>query len=279
MIALAAADAALERDGVLLCSDVSASFVGGELVAVVGPNGAGKSSLLALLAGDVRPATGSVHLDGRALASVAPLELAQRRAVLTQSYNVAFPFTVEEVVAMGRFPWAHTPSAAADTSIVEASMAACDIAHLAQRRVTKLSGGELARVGLARVIAQETPLLLLDEPTASLDIKHQELVMDLLRRRAASGTLVVIVVHDIEAAASIATRLLLMANGRIVADGAPSEVLSSCLLSEVYEYPISVSTNVTTGLIEVRPDRSRRADGCGTHAPNPPGGETEMPEP
>lgn len=256
MSSIAAHDASLARDGAVLCSGVNCSFSAGELVAVVGPNGAGKSSLLALLAGDVEPATGTILLDGRAMNDFAPVELARRRAVLTQSNLVAFPFSVSEVVSMGRFAWKSRESAVDDSSIVQAAMDATEIAHLAQRRITTLSGGEIARVSLARVLAQDTDIILLDEPTASLDIKHQEMVLDLLRRKASSGTLVVIVIHDLEAAAAIADRLLVMVDGHIVADGSPQHVLSSALLSKVYDYPIDVGPNSLTGQLEIRPKRS-----------------------
>ena len=253
---ITAQNASLEREGAVLCSGVNCSFSDGELVAVVGPNGAGKSSLLALLAGDVEPATGVVALDGRSMRDFPPVELARHRAVLTQSNAVAFPFSVSEVVSMGRFAWKSRESAVDDSAVVSAAMEATDIAHLAKRRITTLSGGEIARVALARVLAQETKIILLDEPTASLDIKHQEMVLELLRKKARAGTLVIIVVHDLEAAASIADRLLVMVNGHIVADGSPQHVLSSALLSEVYDYPIDVGTNTLTGHLEVRPKRS-----------------------
>lgn len=256
MSTITAQNASLERDGAVLCSGVTCSFSSGELVAVVGPNGAGKSSLLALLAGDVEPASGSVNLDGRSMRDFAPVDLARQRAVLTQTNVVAFPFSVREVVSMGRFAWKSRESAVDDTAVVNAALEATDIAHLAQRRITTLSGGEIARVALARVLAQDTKVILLDEPTASLDIKHQEMVLELLRHKASNGTLVIIVVHDLEAAASIADRLLVMVNGHIVADGSPHQVLSSALLSEVYDYPIDVATSSLTGQLEIRPKRS-----------------------
>ena len=227
MSVLAALNATLHRDGATLCTDVSASFASGELVAVVGPNGAGKSSLLALLAGDAAPSTGSVTLDSTPIESMTPVELARRRAVLTQTNSVAFPFSVAEVVSMGRFAWRSRESALDDESVVRTAMEATDIGHLARRRITTLSGGEVARVALARVLAQDTGIVLLDEPTASLDIKHQEMVLELLRNKARAGTLVIIVVHDLESAASIADRLLVMNEGRVVADGPPQQVLSS----------------------------------------------------
>ena len=253
---LTAKGASLERDGTVLCCDIDLAFEPGQLVSIVGPNGAGKSSLLALLAGDLEPATGSVDLDGVRLSAIAPIELARRRAVLSQSNSVAFPFTVSEVVTMGRFARNAESSAATDQRIVAESMSATDVAHLARRRITTLSGGEAARVALARVLAQETPIVLLDEPTASLDIKHQEMVFDLLRVKAATGSLVVMVVHDLEAAAAISDRLILLNAGRVVADGRPTDVLSSELLSDVYDYPLSVKVDPGSGSLEVRPRRN-----------------------
>lgn len=255
MTRLTAKDASLERDGTVLCFEVGLSFDAGQLVTIVGPNGAGKSSLLALLAGDLEPATGSIDLDGVRLSAIEPIELARRRAVLSQSNAVAFPFTVSEVVTMGRFARSAESSAATDQRIVAESMEATDVSHLAKRRITTLSGGEAARVALARVLAQDTPIVLLDEPTASLDIKHQEMVFDLLRVKAESGSLVIMVVHDLEAAAAISDRLILMNSGRIVADGRPADVLSSELLSDVYDYPLTVKCDPSSGSLEIRPRR------------------------
>lgn len=257
MTRLTAKGASLQRDGNVLCRDVDLSLEGGQLVSIVGPNGAGKSSLLALLAGDVEPATGSVDLDGVRLSAIEAIELARRRSVLAQSNSVAFPFTVAEVVTMGRFARSAESSAATDQRIVTESMEATDVSHLARRRITTLSGGEAARVALARVLAQDTPIVLLDEPTASLDIKHQEMVFDLLRSKAAAGCLVIMVVHDLGAAADISDRLILIDDGRIVADGRPVDVLSSELLSDVYDYPLTVEVDRTDGSLEIRPQRRR----------------------
>jgi iron complex transport system ATP-binding protein len=255
MSILVARDAALEVDDTFLCKGVSASFSAGELVAIVGPNGAGKSSLLALLAGDVAPSEGSVHLNGRPLADFSPVELARSRAMLTQTNTVAFSFTVEEVVAMGRYPWQGKTDSADDETIIKTVMAACEVAHLDTRRITKLSGGELARVALARVLAQSTPVILLDEPTAALDVKHQELVMEILRERVADGALAIVVMHDLEAAAAIASRVILMCDGEVVGDGPPLEVLSATVLSDVYDHPIDVKVDEATGHLDIRPLR------------------------
>ncbi len=256
MSILIAHDAGLEIDETYLCRNVSASFSAGELVAIVGPNGAGKSSLLALLTGDVEPSEGWVRMDDRPLAEFAPIELARARAMLTQSNSVAFSFTVEEVVAMGRYPWQGKKESVEDETVIKSVMAACEVAHLDTRRITKLSGGELARVALARVLAQATPVILLDEPTAALDVKHQELVMQILRERVAEGALVIVVMHDLEAAASIASRVILMCDGRVVADGSPMEVLSSDVLSDVYDHPIEVRVDAETGHLDIRPQRA-----------------------
>lgn len=253
---LTAKGASLDRDGTLLCCDIDLSFESGQLVSIVGPNGAGKSSLLSLLAGDLEPATGSVDLDGVRLSSIEPIQLARRRAVLSQSNTVAFPFTVAEVVTMGRFARNAESSAATDQRIVAEAMKATDVTHLARRRITTLSGGEAARVALARVLAQDTSIVLLDEPTASLDIKHQEMVFELLRVKAAAGSLVIMVVHDLEAAAAISDRLILMNAGRVVVDGHPKDVLSSELLSDIYDYPLAVKVDPASGSLEVRPLRN-----------------------
>ncbi len=258
MTTLETANASLSIDDTYLCRGVTASFVAGELVAIVGPNGAGKSSLLALLAGDIEPTEGSVRLAGRSIAEYSPVELARLRAMLTQSNSVAFSFTVEEVVTMGRFPWQGKKESDDDEAVIKSVMTACEVAHLDTRRITKLSGGELARVGLARVLAQSTPLILLDEPTAALDVKHQELVMEILRERVAQGALVVVVMHDLEAAAAIASRVILMCDGEVVADGSPSDVLSSSVLSDVYDHPIDVKTDPVTGHLDIRPSRAPR---------------------
>ncbi len=143
----------------------------GELHALVGPNGAGKSTLFGVLAGDVPAKSGTVELDGAPLAGIPPRELARLRAVLLQQNTVSFAFTVEQVVRMGRAPWARTAAADDDESVVARAMAETDVASLAHRSVSSLSGGERARVALARVLAQSTGILLLDEPTAALDLQ------------------------------------------------------------------------------------------------------------
>lgn len=233
--------------------EVRLSIRPGELVALIGPNGAGKSTLLSVLAGDAPTASGSVTLDDRELAAFRPLELARRRSVLTQSNDVSFPFTVEEVVAMGRAPW---PASDDDEALVSSALDDAEVAGFRERRMPQLSGGERARVAYARVRAQGCDLMLLDEPTASLDIRHQERLLAQLRAHSRSGGSVVVVLHDLNLAAAYADRVVLLENGRVVADGAPSSALTSAVLSDVYRHPIRVGID-QEGRITITPERSR----------------------
>ncbi|WP_084486552.1 heme ABC transporter ATP-binding protein [Nocardia sienata] len=230
----------------------------GEVVALVGPNGAGKSTLLAVLAGELDPGGGSVELDGRPLDRWTPIDMARRRAVLPQSHTVGFPFSAAEVIAMGRAPWQRTPHAERDDAIIAAAMAATDSTHLAGRSFPSLSGGERARVALARVLAQDTATLLLDEPTAALDLGHQEAVLALAVDRAAAGAAVVVVLHDLASAAAYADRVAVLDDGRVAAAGPPREVLTGELLSRVYRYPVEVLDHPGTGAQLVLPARPAR---------------------
>lgn len=224
-----------------LVRDVTLAVEPGELVAVVGANGAGKSTLLRLLAGDLRPAGGAVLLDGRPLDSYPAHELARLRAVLPQQSRIEFSFTVRQVVEMGRSPYLGRGSdAGAHAAAVESAMRAADVVGLAERVYPGLSGGEQARTCLARVLAQDTPVVLLDEPTAALDIRHQHQVLGVVRGLAARGKAVLAVVHDLNLAAAYATRVAAMHRGVIAADGPPAEVLTADVLSRIYEHPVEV---------------------------------------
>jgi len=234
---------------------VDLTVTAGEVVALAGPNGAGKSTLLAVLAGDLAPNGGVVELHGRPLARWRPLEQARRRAVLPQQHVLSFPFTVEQVVRMGRAPWAGTPAEDDDDAAVAEAMVAADVTAFADRPYPHLSGGERARVALARVLAQRTGLLLLDEPTAALDLHHQEVVLGIARRRAAAGDGVAVVLHDLALAAAYADRVVILAAGRVAASGAPADVLTADLLSEVWQHPIEVLPHPRTGSPLVLPVR------------------------
>jgi len=244
-----------ERGGRRVVDGVDLAVHAGEVVALVGPNGAGKSTLLSLMAGDLRPAAGRVVIDGRDVAAWSPPELAVRRAVLPQRHTLSFPFTVADVVAMGRTPWAGTDAEDGDEAAIAEAMRATDVEEFADRPFTALSGGEQARVALARVLAQGTGFLLLDEPTAALDLHHQELVLGVARRRARAGTGVLVVLHDLGLAAAHADRIVVLSRGAVAAAGTPHEVLTEDLLTDVYRHPIEVIPHPRTGTPLVIPRR------------------------
>jgi iron complex transport system ATP-binding protein len=228
----------LDRRTVL--DDVSIEVMPGEVLALVGPNGAGKSTLLSVLSGERMPAAGSVVLDDRDVRSFSPLELARRRSVLTQDNSLSFPFRVIDVITMGRAPWIRTDEIARDSEVIASAATRADVTHLAGRRFTELSGGERARVSLARVLAQDTPIVFLDEPTAALDLRHQEDVLRIARDLARAGRAVVVVVHDLSLAGAVADRVALLSAGRLVAVGAPSSVLTAEAISDVYGLAVRV---------------------------------------
>ncbi|OZV83064.1 heme ABC transporter ATP-binding protein [Micromonospora echinospora] len=236
-------------------SGVDVDIRAGELLALVGPNGAGKSTLLGAICGDLPVSAGTIEFDGVPLSGWAPIDLARRRAMLPQRSTLSFPFTVAEVVAMGRAPWTGTPYGAQDDEAIAEAMRLTGVESFPGRVFSALSGGEQARVALARVLAQRTPMLLLDEPTAALDLHHQELVLTLARDRARSGDTVVVVLHDLGLAAAYADRIALLAGGRLVADGPPAEVLVPESLSTVYRHEIEVLPHPRTGTPLVLPKR------------------------
>jgi iron complex transport system ATP-binding protein len=223
----------------------------GEVVAVIGPNGAGKSSLLKLIAGEWKPTSGSIALDGRPLAEHSPEGLARRRAVLPQSQRVPFDFKALDLVLLG-CPAGLRLSDARLAHLAAQAMRETGTAHLADRTATTLSGGELQRVGLARVLLQldaapvSPQFLLLDEPTASLDLEHQHVVLGLVRQRAirpehSLGAFVIL--HDLNLASQYADRLILLDRGRMAAAGSPHEVLQAHLLERVFRTPLLVTSH------------------------------------
>jgi iron complex transport system ATP-binding protein len=230
----------VQLDGVTVLEHVSIDVIPGEVLVLAGPNGAGKSTLLGVLSGERTPVRGSVTVGGRPIASIPSEELARLRSVLTQDNAVSFPFRVSEVVAMGRSPWARQIEGRDDVAEVIAAMDAADVRHLASRRFTALSGGERARVSLARVLAQQSATVFLDEPTASLDLRHQEEVMRVARNLAREGRAVVVVLHDLSLASAYADRLAIVAHGRIEALGVPAEVLTIERVEQVYGVPVDL---------------------------------------
>jgi iron complex transport system ATP-binding protein len=230
---LAGVDVAIA--GRVIVRNVSAALEGGSLVALLGPNGAGKTTLLRAVAG-LAPHAGAIRLEGADATGLAPKERARRMAYLPQGHQAHWPLAARDIVALGRYPHGADPSrlGAADADIVAAAMQRADCAAFADQNVQTLSGGERARVMLARVFAVEAPVLLADEPTAALDPRHQIGVMEALRAEAARGVLVVAVTHDLMLAARFADRVLLMAEGALAADGAPDAVLTEATLRQVY---------------------------------------------
>jgi len=216
--------------------DVSLSLSSGHLVALVGPNGAGKTTLLRALAG-LLPSQGEVHVGGEPLSSLRLSARARRFAYLPQGHVVHWPLPVRDIVALGRTPHGATDPArlnAKDAESVQRAMHATDVAGFSERRVTELSGGERSRVALARVLAVEAPVMLADEPTASLDPRYQIDVMTNLRKAADGGVLVIVVTHDLGLAARFADTVLVLSEGRLVAQGAPAEALSETVMADIF---------------------------------------------
>jgi iron complex transport system ATP-binding protein len=223
-------------------ADAGLTLRHGELVAVVGPNGAGKTSLLRAVAG-LLPARGTIVVNGVPLSRLSRGERARRIAYLPQGQVFHWPLSVAAIVALGRLPrGAGADLSVADRAAVDAAMVATGVAEHAIRPVTTLSGGERARVALARVLATEAPLILADEPTASLDPRYQLVVVDILRRHAAAGGAVLAVLHDLGLAARQADRVIVMDGGRIVADGPPRDVLTKARLAETFGVNAQVVT-------------------------------------
>lgn len=214
----------------------------GEITALIGPNGAGKSTLLAAIAGDVTLAHGSVHMGKMDISAASANALSRTRAVMLQDMQVALSFLVRDVAEMGRRPWSRHQEAEDDDQIVDAALQATDIIHLAAREAMTLSGGERARMALSRVLAQRTSVILLDEPTAAMDIRHQEQSLGLARTLAKEGATVILVVHDLNAAAAYADHIVCLSAGRVVADGTVSEIYTAETLSSIYDWPIEIVT-------------------------------------
>jgi iron complex transport system ATP-binding protein len=216
--------------------DVSLALPSGRLVALVGPNGAGKTTLLRALAGLV-PSEGIVHVGGIALSALSLRERARRFGYLPQGHMVHWPLPARDIVALGRYPHGATDPARltpADAEAVARAMRIADVVDFAERPVTELSGGERSRVALARVLAVEAPVILADEPTSSLDPRHQIDVMKTLRLATGKGALVIVVTHDLGLAARFADTILVLSDGRLVSQGAPMEALSEQIMADVF---------------------------------------------
>lgn len=259
--------------GRYLLRDVSIVVEPGAVLAILGPNGAGKSTLLKVLAGELTPSGGKVFQNGRPLSDVSALDLAQERAVMPQAASMTFPFTVFDVVALGRAPFRKVSTRQFDQKQVRRAIELADITHLAGRAYPALSGGEKQRVHLARALVQlwgmkdasqnsttrtgDDPssaarFLLLDEPTAGLDVSHQHAVLDLARREAKEcGVGVLMILHDFNQVLTYADQVAILTAGEVVAYGAVSEVMTPDLLSSVFNSPIRAINDPLGGVVLV----------------------------
>ena len=236
MVTIAARGLGVELGGRLVLEAVDVALAPGALIGVIGPNGAGKSTLARALVGLVPPSRGIVEITGDDVSLLSPAAIARRVAYLPQGSTLHWPLSVERLVGLGRLPHLGPFSRIGpeDRDAVRKAMRDTDTLHLAGRAATELSGGERARVMLARALATGAPALIADEPLASLDPGHQFEIMALLAARAAGGALVVLLLHDLTMAARFCGRLLLIDKGRLVADGPPAAVLTDERLEQVY---------------------------------------------
>ncbi len=223
---------------------VSMEARSGEFIALAGPNGAGKTTLLHVLTGHLAPQSGTVELDGRSAAGLSRRTVASRIAYVPQRSESVFPFTVAEVVLMGRQPYAGLAAldTAQDCRIAEEALEEVGLGDKAGREFEELSGGERQLVLIARALAQQTPILVLDEPAAFLDLRRQWEITELLGRRCAQGATVIATFHDLNLAVRRATRLTILNKGRIASSGRPEEAMRPEVLEEIYGLPLLVET-------------------------------------
>ncbi len=234
---------------------VSLELAEGSFTAVLGPNGSGKSTLLRLLLGTLPPFRGGVHFGDRDLAHWSRADLAREIGVVPQGEEIAFPLTVRELVAMGRYPhlghWRR--EGPADREAIDRAMRLCDVHEMKHRVISTLSGGERQRARIARALAQEPRVLALDEPTVALDVAHEMVIFELLRSLCRDGVTVLLITHNLNLAARYAGRLILMDRGHVAADGAPATVLEQPLLERVYGWPLRTTLHPGPGPDEGAP--------------------------
>ena len=254
---LEARSVSVVRSGRRLLDDVSVEIPPGRVTAIVGANGSGKSTLMKVLAGELKPTDGAVFLDGRNLKSFSAADLARRRAMVPQSTTLSFPFIVIEVIRLGASVPGFDSMPARARNIADQALLAVDLADFCRRPYYELSGGEKQRVHIARALCQlaaahrrpeDTAILLLDEPTASLDLSHQALVLDQARQQAVAGRAVAVVIHDLNLAAAWADHLIVLCRGRVLARGTPVEIFDDALLSAAFGCPIKANRTPAPGV-------------------------------
>jgi len=238
-------------DGPAVLRHLSLKITKGEFVGILGPNGSGKTTLLKIISGTLKPQKGEMTLDGRSIETVRRKDRAKFIAVVPQETSIPFSFSALEVVLMGRAPYLPPFGfeTKEDIAVAKSAMSATDVSSMAERNIQELSGGEKQRVIVARALAQEPRLLLLDEPTTYLDIKHQ---MDLYRlvkkRNEEDGLTVITVLHDINLASTFCDRIIFLKHGGIVADGTPHDVIKYAKIKEVFDTEVYVGINDLTGM-------------------------------
>lgn len=245
-------------NGQVILENVSFTVGTGEIIGLIGPNGAGKSTLLKTLRGILPLLSGSAALMGVDIETLPAKEFARRVAYLQQHVEMTFAYTARDVVLSGRYPYLSwwSQEKAEDLAIAEACMAYTGVSELADKPLHAMSGGQRQRVLLAKVLAQQTPVLFLDEPATGLDLIYQEEIFRFCRELAAAGKTVLLVAHELSLAARFCSRLLLIAHGTLLADGAPQAVLTDELLTKAYGAPVRVVENPLTRHAEIYTEAS-----------------------
>jgi len=259
---LEARDVTVAYDHRTAVADLTLTLKPGEITAIIGPNGAGKSTLLRTLNGQLRPSSGAILLDGEPLQRLSRRTISRRIAVVAQEAELRFPVTVLEFVLGGRFAWATNAGwgweTERDLKVAHAVLRETELSELSGRLMNELSGGERQRALMARALATEAPLLLLDEPTANLDLSHQATLLTVVRNRCNSGEAgALLVTHDINLAAQFADNIVLMKQGRSVQAGTPRAVLQPEILQDVFEVKVIVDAHPVTGGPRVTPIHER----------------------
>lgn len=246
-------DISVSLDGTSILDGVSCEVPSESFVALVGPNGAGKTTLLRTVNDVLTPDSGTVSVDEKNVQSLSSRDVARLVATVPQETNISFDFSVRDIVAMGRTPHRSRFHRTDDSEIIERVLERVQIAHLADRSVSSVSGGERQRVLLARALAQDAPALVLDEPTASLDIHHQVRTLELVRDLVDEGATVLAAIHDLDLAARFCDAIIVLSDGHVIADGSPESVLTESIIEQafggnprIYENPITQSPSVTT---------------------------------
>jgi iron complex transport system ATP-binding protein len=255
---LKASDLTIAYDQRIAVADLTLALNAGEITAIIGPNGAGKSTLLRALNGQIPKVSGAILLDGQPLERLNRRKISHHLAVVAQEAELRFPVTVLEFVLGGRFAWAtHSGwgwETERDLKVAESVLQETELTELSARLMNELSGGERQRALMARALATEAPILLLDEPTANLDLSHQAMLLGLVRRRCdLHDAAALVVTHDINLAAQFADKIMLMKQGRAVHSGTPTEVLKPEILQEVFEVRVLVDTHPISGGPRVTP--------------------------